>query len=111
HYCGQAWAMARGATGLSYEQVQQDGEQGGPVAKNLSETERAGLAGKVGAEPGDAVFFAAGERRASQELLGAARLEIGRRLGLIDESQWSFLWVVDAPMFEEDGEGGWTSVH
>ena len=107
----QDWAKARGAKGLAYVLVQPDGALGGPVAKNLSETERAGLAGKVGAEPGDAVFFAAGERRASQELLGAARLEIGRRLGLIDESQWSFLWVVDAPMFEEDGEGGWTSVH
>jgi len=107
----QDWAKARGAKGLAYVLVQPDGALGGPVAKNLSEAERAGLAGKVGAEPGDAVFFAAGERRASQELLGAARLEIGRRLGLIDESQWSFLWVVDAPMFEEDGEGGWTSVH
>ena len=57
------------------------------------------------------MFFAAGAARASQELLGAARLEIGRRCGLIDESAWSFLWVVDAPMFEDDGEGGWTSVH
>ena len=65
----------------------------------------------VGASPGDAVFFAAGAARASQELLGAARLEIGRRCGLIDESAWSFLWVVDAPMFEETDEGGWTAVH
>src|SRR5690606_25831387 len=72
----QDWAKARGAKGLAYVLVQPDGALGGPVAKNLSETERAGLAGKVGAEPGDAVFFAAGERRASQELLGAARLEI-----------------------------------
>ena len=47
---------------------------------------------------------------ARRDLLGAARLEIGHRCGLIDESAWSFLWVVDAPMFEEDGEGGWTSV-
>jgi len=57
------------------------------------------------------VFFAAGAPHASRELLGAARLEIGRRCDLIDESAWSFLWVVDAPMFEEDGDGGWTSVH
>ena len=49
--------------------------------------------------------------RGRAELLGAARLEIGQRCGLIDESAWSFLWVVDAPMFEEDGDGGWTSVH
>ncbi|GAB3487980.1 aspartate--tRNA ligase [Nocardiopsis coralliicola] len=107
----QDWAKARGAKGLAYVLVQPDGSLTGPVAKNISEAERAGLAAQVGAEPGDAVFFAAGPRRSSQELLGAARLEIGRRLDLVDESAWSFLWVVDAPMFEEDGDGGWTSVH
>ncbi|GGO14933.1 aspartate--tRNA ligase [Microbispora bryophytorum] len=107
----QEWAKSRGARGLAYVLVQEDGTLGGPVAKNLSETELAGLAGKTGAKPGDAIFFAAGARAASRDLLGAARLEIGRRCDLIDESQWSFLWIVDAPMFEEDGEGGWTPVH
>ncbi|MEU8318801.1 aspartate--tRNA ligase [Nonomuraea sp. NPDC048881] len=107
----QEWARSRGAKGLAYVLVQEDGTLGGPVAKNLSEQELSGLAAKVGAAPGDAIFFAAGARSASRDLLGAARLEIGRRCGLIDESQWSFLWVVDAPMFEEDGEGGWTAVH
>ncbi|HUR04908.1 MAG TPA: aspartate--tRNA ligase [Nonomuraea sp.] len=107
----QEWARSRGAKGLAYVLVQEDGTLGGPVAKNLSEEEISGLAAKVGAQPGDAVFFAAGARNAARDLLGAARLEIGRRCGLIDESLWSFLWVVDAPMFEEDGEGGWTAVH
>ncbi|MEU8399085.1 aspartate--tRNA ligase [Nonomuraea sp. NPDC048892] len=107
----QEWARSRGAKGLAYVLVQDDGTLGGPVAKNLSEAELSGLAEKVGAKPGDAIFFAAGARSASRDLLGAARLEIGRRCHLIDESQWSFLWVVDAPMFEEDGEGGWTAVH
>ncbi|MFD1931867.1 MULTISPECIES: aspartate--tRNA ligase [Nonomuraea] len=107
----QEWAKSRGARGLAYVLVQEDGTLGGPVAKNLSPSEAGGLADKVGAEPGDAIFFAAGPRNTSRDLLGAARLEIGRRCGLIDESQWSFLWVVDAPMFEEDGEGGWTAVH
>ncbi|MEU8380187.1 aspartate--tRNA ligase [Streptosporangium sp. NPDC048865] len=107
----QEWAKSRGARGLAYVLVGEDGTLGGPVAKNLSETESAGLAAKVGAAPGDAIFFAAGAASASRDLLGAARLEIGRRCGLIDESAWNFLWVVDAPMFEEDGEGGWTAVH
>ena len=107
----QEWARSRGAKGLAYVLVQPDGELGGPVAKNLSDSERAGLTQVTGAKPGDAIFFAAGAPKPSRELLGAARLEIGRRCGLIDESAWSFLWVVDAPMFEEDGEGGWTSVH
>ncbi len=107
----QDWAKSRGARGLAYVLIGGDGSVGGPVAKNLSDAERAGLAAAVGATPGDAVFFAAGAAAASQELLGAARLEIGRRCGLVDESAWSFLWVVDAPMFEETDEGGWTPVH
>jgi aspartyl-tRNA synthetase len=105
------WAKSRGAKGLAYVLVGADGELGGPVAKNLSDAELAGLAQHVAAAPGDAIFFAAGERAPSLELLGAARLEIGRRCELIDESLWKFLWVVDAPMFEPTGDGGWTAVH
>jgi aspartyl-tRNA synthetase len=107
----QDWAKSRGARGLAYVLVGEDGSLSGPIAKNLSDTERSGLAAAVSAAPGDAVFFAAGAPHASKELLGAARLEIGRRCDLIDESRWSFLWVVDAPMFEPTDEGGWTSVH
>jgi len=108
----QEWAKQRGARGLAYVLIAEDGELGGPVAKNLSDAERDGLAAHVGANPGDCVFFAAGERAPSQALLGSARLEVGRRLGLIDESQWCFVWVVDAPMFEWDAdEGRWSAVH
>ena len=107
----QEWARSRGARGLAYALIGLDGEITGPVAKNLSEAERSGLAGATDAGPGDCVFFAAGPAPSTRELLGAARLEIGRKCALIDESAWSFLWVVDAPMFEEDGAGGWTSVH
>jgi aspartyl-tRNA synthetase len=108
----QEWAKQRGARGLAYVLVGDDGELSGPVAKNLSEDERGGLARRVGAHPGDCVFFAAGERTPSQNLLGAARLEVGKRLGLIDESAWSFVWVVDAPMFEWDADHErWSAVH
>jgi aspartyl-tRNA synthetase len=109
----QEWARARGARGLAYVLIGQDGvvSESGPVARHLSDTERQGLAGAAGAAPGDCVFFAAGPPAQARELLGAARLEIGQRLGLIDPGRWSFLWVVDAPMFEEDGAGGWTPVH
>jgi aspartyl-tRNA synthetase len=105
------WAKSRGARGLAYVLVADDGSLGGPVAKNLSDEENAGLAARVGAVAGDAIFFAAGNRSPSLELLGAARLEIGRRCDLIDESRWEFLWVVDAPMFERAGDGNWTAVH
>jgi aspartyl-tRNA synthetase len=118
----QDWAKQRGARGLAYVLVQEDGELGGPVAKNLSDDERAGIVSHVGAQPGDCIFFAAGPVRPSRALLGAARLEIGRRCGLIDDTAWSFVWVVDAPLFEPAdeataagdvavGSGAWTAVH
>jgi aspartyl-tRNA synthetase len=115
----QDWARQRGARGLAYVLVNADGTLGGPVAKNLSESERERLAKVVGAEPGDCVFFAASEPAQARALLGAARLEIARRCGLIDESEWSFVWVVDAPLFEPVGTAGevavghgqWTAVH
>jgi aspartyl-tRNA synthetase len=118
----QEWAKQRGAKGLAYVLVQEDGELGGPVAKNLSNAERDGLVAHVGAKPGDAIYFAAGPIKSSRALLGAARLEIGRRTELLDESAWSFVWVVDAPLFEpaDDataagdvaiGSGAWTAVH
>jgi len=107
----QDWAKARGAKGIAYILVGADGSLSGPVSKNISDQEQAGIAAAVGAKPGDAIFFAAGDRASSQQLLGAARLEIGKRSGLIAEGSWEFLWVVDAPMFEPTDNGGWTAVH
>ncbi len=118
----QEWAKQRGHRGLAYVLVGDDGELGGPVAKNLSDAERDGLAGHVGASPGDCIFFSAGPAKSSRALLGAARGEIAKRLGLIDADAWAFVWVVDPPLFEpaEDataagdvavGSGAWTAVH
>ena len=109
----QEWARARGAKGMAYVVLDPEtGEARGPVAKNLSAEHLAGLGDVVGAKPGDAVFFAAAQdRREAQELLGAARIEIARRCGLVDENAWAFCWVVDAPMFERDDAGGWSAVH
>ena len=127
----QEWAKQRGAKGLAYVLIQEDGELTGPVSKNISEEEKAGLAAAVGANPGDCVFFAAGKPKESRALLGAARVEIGRRCGLFTDAgdgvaakdaDWAFVWVVDAPMFEPAadavasgdvavGAGAWTAVH
>jgi aspartyl-tRNA synthetase len=118
----QDFAKQHGHRGLAYVLVGTDGELGGPVAKNLSERERDGLAEHVGAGPGDCVFFSAGGASSARGLLGAVRLEVGRRLQLIDESAWSFVWIVEAPLFEPAakavaagdvavGAGEWTAVH
>ena len=118
----QDWAKQRGHKGLAYVLVGDDGTLGGPVAKNLSDAERAGLAAHVGAQPGDCIFFSAGPAKASRTLLGAARVEIAHRLNLIDPDAWAFTWVVDFPLFEPAdeataagdvavGTGAWTAVH
>ena len=118
----QEWAKQRGAKGLAYILIQEDGELTGPVAKNITDEEKAGIAAHVGAKPGDCIFFAAGETKASRALLGAARGEIARKLDLIKEGDWAFTWVVDAPLFEPAadatasgdvalGHSKWTAVH
>ncbi|EMY35731.1 aspartyl-tRNA ligase [Arthrobacter crystallopoietes BAB-32] len=118
----QEWAKQRGAKGLAYVLVQESGELTGPVAKNLTDYERENLAGTVGAKPGDCIFFAAGDRSSARALLGAARVEIGHRTGLINDGDWAFVWVVDAPLFEPAmnatasgdvalGYSAWTAVH
>jgi aspartyl-tRNA synthetase len=117
----QDWAKQRGHKGLAYVLIGEDGALGGPVAKNLSDSERAGLAAHVGAEPGDCVFLSAGPPKSSRALLGAARSEIANRLNLIDPGAWTFVWVVDPPLFEPADEavahgdvafgGAWAAVH
>ena len=107
----QEWARSRGAKGLAYVLVGEDGELRGPVAKNLSAEHLAGLSAAAGAAPGDCIFFGAGPRSEALGILGATRLEVGRRCGLIDETGWNFVWIVDMPMFERTDDGGWTALH
>ena len=118
----QEFAKQRGHKGLAYVLVAEDGTLGGPVAKNLTDAERDGLAAHVGAKPGDCIFFSAGPTKAARALLGATRIEIAKRLDMIDPDAWAFTWVVDWPLFEAAdeataagdvavGSGAWTAVH
>jgi aspartyl-tRNA synthetase len=107
------WARGRGAPGIVYVAVDGAGPDDlrSPLAGAMSDTERAGFAAASGAAPGDLVLCAAGPRSPTLELLGALRLAVGRRRGLIRTGEWRFLWVVDYPMFEPTEAGGWTAVH
>ncbi len=118
----QEFAKQRGHRGLAYVLVNDDGTLGGPVAKNLSDAERDGLAAHVGASTGDCIFFSAGPAKPSRALLGAVRIEIAKRQELIDPNAWAFTWIVDPPLFEPAdeatasgdvavGSGAWTAVH
>jgi aspartyl-tRNA synthetase len=118
----QDFAKQRGHRGLAYVLVGEDGTPSGSVAKNLSDAERDGLAAHVGASPGDCIFFSAGPAKPSRALLGAVRIEVAKRLDLIDPDAWAFTWVVDPPLFEPAdeataagdvavGSGAWTAVH
>ncbi|MDT5336477.1 MAG: aspartyl-tRNA synthetase [Mycobacterium sp.] len=118
----QEFAKQRGHKGLAYVLIAEDGTLGGPVAKNLTDTERDGLAAHVGAKPGDCIFFAAGPVKGARALLGATRIEVAKRLDMIDPAAWAFTWVVDWPLFEAAdeatasgdvavGSGAWTAVH
>ncbi|MDR1033799.1 MAG: aspartate--tRNA ligase [Bifidobacteriaceae bacterium] len=115
----QEWARERGAKGLAYVIVSENGELTGPVAKNISETERNGLKEATSAENGDAIFFGAGERESAQTLLGMTRVEIARRQGILDDNEYAFVWVTDFPLFKEVGtdddvavgNSKWTAVH
>jgi aspartyl-tRNA synthetase len=104
------WARGRGAKGLAYVLVEADGSLRGGVLGALSEAERSGLPGSAGASPGDAIFFAAGQRRTAQELLGAFRAAVAAERGLIPPDRWEFAWITDFPMFEPV-DGGWTPMH
>ncbi|MDQ1706156.1 MAG: aspartyl-tRNA synthetase [Frankiaceae bacterium] len=117
----QEWARSRGAKGVAWLLVPDDGsELRGSVTKLEPERLRA-LPAAAGAKPGDAILFAAGPRRTTLELLGALRNAVARQRGLVRDGEWRFLWVVDAPMFEpvsqdnpavgESAVAGWTAVH
>jgi aspartyl-tRNA synthetase len=97
------FAKGEGAKGLAWIALR-EGEMRGPIVKFLSEEEKKGLIELTGMEEGDAVFFGAGPRQATNELMGKVRLYLGEKLGLRDNSNAAFCWVVDFPMFEYNEE-------
>ena len=104
-----------GAKGLAYIKVNErakglEGVQS-PVAKFLSEDVLSAVLDRTAAQDGDILFFGADSAKVVTDALGALRLKLGRDLSLTKDNSWEPLWVVDFPMFEEDGEGGLAAMH
>jgi aspartyl-tRNA synthetase len=95
------WAKGEGQPGLAYI-FWRDGEEGaaGPVAKNIGPERAEAIRIQMDLKVGDAVFFAAGDPDAFYKFAGAARTKVGTDLGLVEEGQFKFCWIVDFPMYE-----------
>jgi aspartyl-tRNA synthetase len=100
-----AWAREQGAGGLGYIVFEADGAKG-PIAKNLEPARIDAIRLAAGARPGDAVFFAAGEREPTVKFAGAVRTKLGEELGLIEANAFRFCWITDFPMYERNEETG-----
>ncbi|MBG2603616.1 aspartate--tRNA ligase [Klebsiella oxytoca] len=104
-----------GAKGLAYIKVNEraKGLEGinSPVAKFLNADIVEAILERTGAQDGDMIFFGADNKKVVVDALGALRLKLGKDLNLTDEEKWAPLWVIDFPMFEDDGEGGLTAMH
>ncbi|PPK21570.1 aspartate--tRNA ligase, partial [Klebsiella pneumoniae] len=98
-----------GAKGLAYIKVNEraKGLEGinSPVAKFLNAEIIEDILDRTAAQDGDMIFFGADNKKIVADAMGALRLKVGKDLGLTDESKWAPLWVIDFPMFEDDGEG------
>ena len=93
-----------GAKGLAWVMVNEDGSIKSPIAKFFSEEQMKAILSTGAAVPGDLLLFVADKKAVVAQALGALRLEMAKRLGLIDEDKLAFAWVVDFPMFEYDDE-------
>ncbi len=100
-----SWAKGEGLPGMAYVFWREgEAEGAGPVAKNLGPERTEALRMQLGLEPGDAVFFAAGDPKSFYKFAGAARTKVGGDLNLIEDRVFRFCWIVDFPMFEWNEE-------
>ncbi|MBC8446664.1 MAG: aspartate--tRNA ligase [Chloroflexi bacterium] len=101
-----------GAKGLAWIAVQEEGQVRSPIAKFLTDEEAQGITARTGAAPGDLLLIVADQPATVAQVLGHLRLELGRRLGLMDDDVLAFTWVLDFPLLEwDEEEGRWSAVH
>ncbi|VEJ08113.1 aspartyl-tRNA synthetase [Helicobacter pullorum] len=109
---GEAEEFVRkfGAKGLAYLQIKEN-EIKGPLVKFISEQNLKTLLERVGSSVGDIVFFGAGAKKVVWDYMGRLRQKIANDMGMINESVYKFLWVVDFPMFERNDDGSISALH
>jgi aspartyl-tRNA synthetase len=100
-----------GAKGVAFARVQENGAWQAPFAKAFSDEARGAVNAKLGAQVGDVLLFVADKAKVANVAMGQLRLHIGKKLGLVDDKAWKFLWVTDFPMFEQNEAGGWVAAH
>lgn len=100
-----AWARKRGAGGLAAIKIEESGI-GGPLAKFFNDEQGRALIQAFNANAGDMLFFCAEERDLTRQILAELRIELARRLELIDENKFALTWIVDFPLFEWSPEQG-----
>lgn len=105
------YAMHIGMSGLGYLEVQEDLSFKGPIDKFIPDDLKPELLKLANLEKEDTIFFIADSKKRASELAGQIRSELGKRLNLIDQNCFSFVWIVDFPMFEEDEQGNLTFSH
>jgi len=106
------FAQGQGAGGLVWAYVEEDGGWRSPVAKFLSEAELAGIGSALEAAPGDLLLLVADDAGVAAQALGALRLDLGARFGLVPKDAWHTVWVTDFPLVEwNDDEGRWEALH
>lgn len=98
-----------GAKGLAYIQIKD--EPKGPLVKFISQENLASLLERVGAQQGDIIFFGAGDKKSIWDYMGRLRTKVAKDMGLINEEEFKFAWVVDFPMFERDENGAISALH
>ncbi len=104
-------AKPYGVKGIAFARVQEDGVWQAPFAKAFSDEARAKVNHLAAVEVGDVLLFCAEKPRVANTTMGAIRLHIGDKLGLIRKDEWQFLWLTDPPLFEEDEDGTLASAH
>jgi aspartyl-tRNA synthetase len=105
------FAKPYGIKGVAFARVEEGGTWKAPFAKNVSEAARTAINQVAEARPGDVLLFVADRAKPANTCMGAIRLHVGHKLGLVREGEWRFMWLTDPPLFEESDDGRWVASH